>query len=462
MKVSKETTEKCEVILTVEVDDSKKQKLMQKAARRIAKAVRVPGFRPGKAPYSIIVNQFGEEAIRDEAIEDLTTDVYQKAVEEAEVTPYAPASLEDVQWEPLTMKIRIPTEPEIELGDYRAIRVEVEEVPVEDEEVEHQLGHLRERFTTYNPVERAAQLGDMVSVSITEHVDGAEDATPRDRDMELAELAEDDSNPDYASAIVGKTTGETATLSHTYADDYFDEKFAGKTVEYSIAINEVKEKEEIPLDDDFAALVGDYETLDDLKTKIREDLQTQKDQQRDGKVTDDILDQIVAVSSIKWPQILEEQELDNAVANQRTQLKQYGIDLPIFLTAQNMTEEQFREDMRESVQKNLKNSLVMGKIVEAEKLTVAQEEIINEANQIVSMSGGAEETLKAIQSDSGMRTIANNLLTEKIVRRLLSIAKGEAEAETDAEADGNGDSVEDTAVETVAESADESKSETEE
>ena len=137
--------------------------------------------------------------------------------------------------------------------------------------------------------------------------------------------------------------------------------------------------------------------------------------------------------------------MDNAVANQRAQLKQYGIDLPIFLTAQNMTEEKFREDMRESVQKNLKNSLVIGKVVEAEKLTVAQEELVREVNYMASSSGGSEETLAAIQSEAGMRMIANNLLTEKVMRRLLAIAKGEAES-----AENDGDESETTASEEVA------------
>lgn len=452
MKVSKETTDKCEVILTVEIDDAQKQKLMKKAARRIAKSVRIPGFRPGKAPYNIIVNRFGEDAIREEATEDLTTNIYQKAVEEAEVTPFAPASLEDVQWEPLVMKIRVPTEPVVEVSDYRSIRREPEAVTITDEDVAHQLEHLRERFTTFNPVERAAQLGDMVSVSISEKLeDEDKPSDPRDEDLELVE-AEGDNNPDYASVIVGKSAGETATLTHTFPDDYFDNKLAGKTVVYTITVNEIKEKEEIPLDDDFAALVGDYESLDDLKAKVREDLQKRQESERDALLVDEVIEEIVQASEVTWPQVMEEHELDHAMESQRAQLKRFGIDLPIYLTAQNKTEDELREEMRGTVQKELKKSLVMGKIIENEELRVEMDEIIQEANYLVSTSRDSEEMLRAVQSESGMRAIANNLLTDKARRHLLAIIKGEAEAVAEtAEANGDADSETELEAEPAAE-----------
>ncbi len=453
MKVSKETTDKCEVILTVEIDDAQKQKLMQKAARRIAKSVRIPGFRPGKAPYNIIVNRFGEDAIREEATEDLTTNIYQKAVEEAEVTPFAPASLEDVQWEPLVMKIRIPTEPEVEIGDYRSIRREPEAVTITDEDVEHQLEHLRERFTTFNPVERAAQLGDMVSVSISEKFEDEEEPTdPVDDDMELLEAEGDDDTPDFTSVIVGKSVGETVTLTHTFPEDYSNDEFAGRTVEYTITINEIKEKEEVPLDDDFATLLGDYESLDDLKANIRKDLQERQESERDALLVDEVIEEIVQASEVKWPQVMEEHELDHAMEAQRARLKRFGIDLPIYLTAQNKTEEELREEMRESVRLDLKKSLVMGKIIENEELRVEMDEIIQEANYLVSTSRDSEEMLRAVQTEAGMRTIASSLLTNKATRRLLAIIKGEADAEEEAaEANGDADSETDAEAEPVAE-----------
>jgi len=354
LKVTKETTDKCEVILTVEIDEKQKQKILQKAARRIAKAVNVPGFRPGKAPYNIIVSRFGEEAIQEEAVDDLTTKVYQDAIKEAEVSPYGPASLEDISWEPLVMKIRVPTEPVVELGNYRDVRVEAEPVEVTDEDVQQELERLRERFATVSPVEREAKIGDLVSVSVKEtDPESGEEVDSWEREIEVVEKTDEDGVPDFAAQVLGKKAGDVVEFSHTYPEDFFDDQLAGKTVNIVLTMQEVKEREDIPLDDDFASLVGDYESLEDLKTKLREDLLRQKELAQESKLTDEALEKIIAGATIKWPSTLEEQELDDAVQREGAALQQYGIDFETLLKIQNKTAEEFRNDLRPRVQDNL-------------------------------------------------------------------------------------------------------------
>ncbi len=432
MNITKETTDQCEVILTVEIDEQQQQKLLQKAARRIAKAVKIPGFRPGKAPYNIVVSRIGEDAIREEAVKDLTTTVYQDAVKEADVTPFAPALMDDIQWEPLVMKIHIPTEPVVELGNYRDVRVEAELVEVTDDEITVELERLKERFVTINPVERPAQTGDVVSVSVVETEAGIDDAEADtwERDIELAdgEKAED-GTPDYVAHLLGKAVDETVEFSHTFPEDFFDDELKGKTFNYAATVKEIKEKEDLPLDDDFASLVGDYDSLDELIAKIREDLQTQKTLRQESKLTDEALGKIIAGSTIKWHQTLEEQELKDAVQRQVSELKRYGIDYETFLKIQKKSAEEFREDLRESVQNNLRNALALGKIVELEKISVDNADIMQEASHVASISENPDRMAEVVYSESGQRVIANNLLTEKALRRLLAIAKGEAEVE---------------------------------
>ncbi len=464
MKVTKETTENCEVILTVEIDDAQKQKLLQKAARRISKNVRIPGFRPGKAPYNLVLSRFGIDAIQEEATKDLTTTVFQSALEEAEVTPYAMASLDKIEWEPLVMTVKVPTDPVVELGDYRSIRLEVEDVEVTDDEIDHQLEHLREHYTTYSPVERPAEMGDLVSVSVSEKTISAGEAEPEnwDEDIEMEEAVEKDGEPDFVAHLLGKVAGEEVVFTHTFADDYDDDEVSGETIEYTLKINAVKVKEEFPLDDDFASLVGDYDSLDDLKAKIKEDIIAQKQRERDSALSDEALEQIAeSAETIKWPQVLEERELDHAVANQEARLKQYGLDLTTFLKSQQKTLETFREELRESVKENLKTSLVLSKIVELEDLAVDNAELSQEADMMVMLSGGSKQAQDTFKSPTGLRVLTNNLLTEKALRRLLAIVKGEADQEPEPAAEAPAQEAVETepvaeagsAVETVAEEA---------
>lgn len=457
MKVTKETTDKCEVILTVEIDEKQKQKILQKAARRIAKAVNVPGFRPGKAPYNIIVSRFGEEAIQEEAVDDLTTKVYQDAIKEAEVSPYGPASLEDISWEPLVMKIRVPTEPVVELGNYRDVRVEAEPVEVTDEDVQQELERLRERFATVSPVEREAKIGDLVSVSVKEtDPESGEEVDSWEREIEVVEKTDEDGVPDFAAQVLGKKAGDVVEFSHTYPEDFFDDQLAGKTVNIVLTMQEVKEREDIPLDDDFASLVGDYESLEDLKTKLREDLLRQKELAQESKLTDEALEKIIAGATIKWPSTLEEQELDDAVQREGAALQQYGIDFETLLKIQNKTAEEFRNDLRPRVQDNLRSALALGKIVELENISVDNDELMREAEHMTATSQNPEQMADVVYSENGQRVIANNLLTEKALRRVLAIAKGEAD-----QPDAEESAVEETAAEDEAAAAEPTESDAE-
>ena len=463
MKVTKETTDKCEVILTVEIDDKQKQKLLQKAARRIARVAHIPGFRPGKAPYNIIVNRFGEEAIQEEATEDLTTKVYQDAVKEAGVEPYGPAALEEISWEPLVMKIRIPTEPVVELGNYRDVRVEAEPVEVTDEEIQEELAKLQSRFATVSPVERPAQAGDVVSVSVvlTDPETGEEVASWEDNNR-LVEN-EEAGDLDLLAHLAGKSAGETVEFTHTYPEDFFDDDLAGETVNVAITVDAVKEEEEPPLDDDFAAMVGDYESLDDLKAKLREDMLKQKKLQQESDLTDEALEKIIEGATIKWPQSLEEQELDDTMEREGNSLQQYGIDFETLLRIQKKTREEFREELRERVQKNLRTALALGKIVELENISVDSDAIARESEFMTASSQNPEQMAEVVYSPSGQRVIANNLLTEKALRRILAIAKGEADKaeEPAAEAEETESEPEATETESAAEETTAVETETE-
>jgi len=432
LTVTQEVAENCEVILTVEVAAKREQRILEKSARRIAKAVKIAGFRPNKVPYSIVVNRIGEEAIQEEAIEELTTTVYQEAIKEIDIKPYAAASLEDIEWSPLVMKVKVPVDPIVELVDYQDVRVEVDEVSVTDEEIQAELESLREHYITFKPVDRPAQAGDIVSVTQTEKIGDAEAGEPEDRDIELEE--KDAESPNFVAQLLEKSVGDTVVFSHTFGETDETADDEAQTIEYTLTVNAIKAKEDLPFDDDFAAQVGDYDNFDELKAKLTDDLLAKKKQEQDSKLTDAALESVIEKATIQWPSALEKYELDRAVNNQRSQLSRYGLDLETFLKSQQKSMEDFREEQREIVIENIKTTLVLGKIIELEKLIVQDEEILNEVERAIAMSGGSEEAANAFRSPSGMTAVANNLLTEKALRRLLVIAKDEVVAEAQPEA----------------------------
>ncbi|MFQ5577128.1 MAG: trigger factor [Anaerolineae bacterium] len=430
MKVSTETLENCEVLMTVEIDEAQKEKLLQKAARRLSKQVKIPGFRPGKAPYKHILNRFGIEELQKEALQELTEGVFRDAIKEADITPFATASLDSIEWDPLVMKVKIPTEPVVELGAYRDITLPAKEVVVTEAEIAAQLERLRNQYITYEPVDRPAQTGDLVSVTISEQEadNGRLLNEDRQTDVMVEDPNPDSAGPDLPGALIGLAAGDTTTLAHTYPDDYDDEIYAGKTVETTLTVDTVKTKEEIELDDELAVLVGDFDTLDELKEKIKRDLTTHKQKLADDELVEDMLTRVVETTvTLKWPKVLEEEELDHALQDQRGQLAKSGYDMDIYLRSLQKTEAEYREEQRGAVQKRLERSLVLDEIAEVENLTVANAEINRQADMMIMLAGGGREATRVFKSPASFRMLADSLLHDKARQRLLAIAKGEAD-----------------------------------
>jgi trigger factor len=434
LNVTTEPLEDCQVLMTVEVDEKQTSKLLKAAAGRISRQVRIPGFRPGKAPYNVIVRRFGEEAIRNEALEDLSKSVFEQALEQAEVEPYAQASLQDVTWNPLVMKVRVPVAPVVELGDYRALRIEVEPVEVTEAELEEALGKLQDDYATWNPVERPAQLGDLVTMAVKEQVDDEVLAEHESVDHELIEIEEEGNGPDLTTPLIGLSAGDEKEFIATYPETVDDPRYAGQEVTVSVEVHSVKEKEIYPLDDDFAQTVGDFDTLEGLKEKLTEDMRRRKEREADRELGEKAFEQLIEnAERIEWPEVLEEEEIDQALEAQDRRLQQNGLSLDTYLSMQKKTRDDLREEYRPSVQERLQRSLVLSKVVELEDISVGGHEITDQIDRMSILAGEQGAALReALTTPASMRHIASDLLASKAMERLVEIVKGEADAEREA------------------------------
>ncbi len=436
LNVTTESLENCEVLMTVEVDEKQKEKLLKAAAQRISRQVRIPGFRPGKAPYQMVIRRVGEEAVRNEAMEDLGQSVFKQALEQADLEPYAQASLEDVSWEPLVMKVRVPVAPVVELGDYRALRLEQEPVQVTGEEIDQALESLREQHAVWNPVERPARRGDRLAMAVQERA-GDEILVENDNvDYELE--AEDSSRqPDLTTPLIGLSAGEKKEFTVTYPETVDDPRYAGKQVTISVTVHSVKQKELYPLDDEFAQTVGDFDTLDQLKEKLAENIRKEKERQADRELGEKALETLIGnAGRIAWPQVLEEQELDRALEEQDRRLQQSHLSLDTYLSMQKQTREEFREEFRPAVQQRLRRSLVLGKLADLEGVSVTGHEITGQIDRLSSLAGERREEIReALATPQNVERIISDLVAAKVMDRLVHIVKGEAGAGAEEEAE---------------------------
>ncbi|MEJ2559316.1 MAG: trigger factor [Anaerolineae bacterium] len=441
LKVTTDSLENCEVLMTVEVDEQQTDKLLKAAAQRISKQIKIPGFRPGKAPYRMIVRRVGEETVHDEVMEDLSQSVFKQALEQAELEPYAPASMEDVSWDPLVMKVRVPVAPIIELGDYRAMRMEVEPVEVSEAEVDEALKNLQEEYAVWNPVERPAHLGDMVTMAVKEQIGEDVLGDEENVEYELTEKEEDGSGPDLTVPLIGLSAGDEKEFSLTYPQSFSDSRYAGKEVAVSVKVHGVKEKETYPLDDDFAQTVGDFDTLQELKEKLTEDIRQQKEREADDELSQEALKQLLEnAERIEWPSVLEEEEIDQMLSEQDRRLQQSGLNLDTYLSIQKKTREQLREEFRPAAQERLRRSLALSELVELEDLSVAGHEVSGQIDRLSLMAGErGDELRQALATPDNVQYIVNDLLTSKALKRLTQIVKGEAETEKEKETEAGAD-----------------------
>jgi len=274
LKVTTEPRENRQLALTVEVDQERVDKELRKAARKAAQQYRIHGFRQGKAPYNIVVQQIGLPNLYREFVDDLAEEMYKAAIEQESIQPYAQAALEDMKLEPLTYTLLVPLEPEVELGDYRSLRVEEEAPQVDEAAVNERLEAYREQNSAWSEVTRPSAYGDTMNIDVKSVIVPEEGADPNAEETVVLNETDWDVTPDqenpmeppgFDQALLGLTAGEEKEFDLSWPDDS-QSVYAGKTAHFHVKVNSIKAYEKPELNDAFAQLVGpDFETIEDLR-----------------------------------------------------------------------------------------------------------------------------------------------------------------------------------------------------
>lgn len=431
LKIETQTNDDRTLNLTVEVSDDRVQPALQAAARQISKRYPVPGFRPGKAPLQHVLRQFGEQAVYEMAVEELGQKVYEEALDQEKIEAYGPGALQDMQLKPMVLKFTVPLKPEVELGEYRALRLPYEMPVVKDDEVQRVLDTLRERQAVLEPVERPAALGDAVTLDINSFVGeglNPSDFLMTDKDVALQlDESTDWPMPGFAPKVVGMLAGESKKFDLTFADDYANESLRGQVAHFEVTCKEVKSRTLPEWNDDLAKEIGDFQTLDELKTRVRQDLEQQAIRAADREYADKVLDALLAQTQIKYPPVLLDQELDDLMHDLDHRLQEQRLTLDDYLKIERKTLEELREENRPRAEARLKRALVLGRIVEHEKLEVEPAEVAGEIERMKLILGrqGGEEVRRALDTSRARQSVSIDLLTNKAIQRLVAIAKGE-------------------------------------
>ncbi|MCD6291376.1 MAG: trigger factor [Anaerolineae bacterium] len=450
MKISTEQLDNRQVVLTIEVEPERVERFLRQGARRLANRIRIPGFRKGKAPYQIIVNMVGKNAIYQEVLDDLIQEAYREALSQTQIEPIAQAELDDIQIEPLVIRMRVPLAPEVKPGDYRSIRVEQEEIEVTDEEVEEVLNDLRESRSRWVEVDRPAQYGDLLTVDIKGTADEETVIDQTDWEFVPAEDAEAEIVPGFDAAFIGMEPGETREFTLTYPADS-NSRWAGKDVHFVATLKKIQARETIELNDEFAASIGDFQTLDELRESIRSELRSEREREAQAKHVEQVLDALVENAElVKYPPILLEQEIDRLIQDQESRLQASGLSMDEYLKLTQTTPEQYHESIRPQAEQRLVRNLLLDAVADAEEITVTPEEVEAEiVRMLQSMAGDTREQMGALlRTPAGRQIVAQDLRTQKTIERLLAIARGEVE-----EATSEGEAVEPGETEEEAEAS---------
>ncbi len=416
--------------LTVDVPEERVQQAMRKVARRLARERHIAGFRKGKAPYAIIVQRYGEEAIREMAAEELVDPVYREVIESEGLGPYGATSLEDMELNPLRFVYEVPLMPSVELGDYRALRIKPPKVKVTRKEVQEVLEALREEHAILEPAgDRPAKKGDRVRFSVVGRRENGEVFIDDDEAELLLDPDEAFPYPGFQRELVGMEEGDERTFQLDAP--------SGK-VEFTVRLVELFDRFVPNIDDDLARTVGHFNSLKELEEDIRAYLREQNEAEAQRTYVDKIVDALLKGARIEYPQVALDDEIDDLMEDLEEHVqKELHISLEDYIKLTKKSEEELRAELRPRAEENLRRALVLTEVAVAEGVRVTDEEVESYLQSIDLGEGEeGEKRRRQIKNDKEvMDVIRSKLFGDKVTRRLVAIARGEAAQEKGEEVD---------------------------
>jgi trigger factor len=413
---TKESTTKREIEIEIPAEEVARQ--TDSLIQKYQKMARLPGFRRGHVPPSIIRQRFAEE-IKTDVVEALVPRYFRQETERLGMHPISQPRVTDLhlhEGEPLRFKAAFEVLPEIKLEGYKELRADKPEVIVSDADVDQALAELREQHATFNPLEgRALSDGDFAQVSLDGHPHSGE-GQPVHMDEVLVEIAGKNTMPEFTEHLRQANVGDERTFDVNYPDDAQDKRLAGKTFSYSVKVNAIKQKSLPELNEEFAKQLGEFSTVDDIRQRIREQIEFERKHQAERESKDKLVVELIRRNDFEVPEALIENQIDIRIERGLRALAAQG------LTAEQMKKmdlHRLRGGQREQAVHDVKASLLLEKVADEEQIQVSDEELDQEVESLAKQTKQTVEAVRArLTRDGGLDRIRTRIRSEKTLEFL--------------------------------------------
>jgi trigger factor len=388
----------CRRELDLEIPAEEVSKAMERVAKEFARIANVPGFRRGKAPISLIRRRFADD-IKGEVLQSLVPERVEKAVAEQKLTPVSQPQVDKLDYaegQPLKFRAVFEVLPDFELGNYKGLEIEIPAIDVTDEDVAKTLEEMRERAAAFAPVEgRAVENNDFAQLKLLGTPAGGGD--PLQADSVLCHIGAEETMAAFNENLRGAKVGEHKNFDVIYPADYPDAKLAGKTYHYAAQVLGIKTKKLPELNDEFAKDVSDAATLDELKKKVREDLEHQRDHKHKELLHEKVLAAIVKLHDFPVPEALVEHQMDVRLERVVRSLAAQGVDP----RAVNVDWVTLRRRQQERAADDVKAELIVDRIASTENIDVTEQEVDQELQHLAGHGGESAEAMRARLTKQG-------------------------------------------------------------
>lgn len=408
----------CRREMELEIPAETVQKAVARVAKEFAKVARVPGFRPGKAPITLIRRRFADD-IKSEVLQSLVPEQIERAVSESKMIPVTQPQVDKLDFTesgPVKFRAVFEVLPEFELGQYKDLEVEIEDVKIEDADVEKGLEELRDRAATFNPVEgRAIADGDYAQLKLKGIPAGG--GEPLEAESVLCHVGGEETMEPFNENLRGASAGDKKNFDVTYPADYPDPKLQGKTYSYAVEVLGIKEKKRPELTDEFAKDVSDTQSLDELRKKMREELEHAREHRLKDQMREKLLAQIVKGHEFPVPEALVEGQMDSRLERTVRSLASQGVDP----RAVNIDWVALRNRQKDRSIDDVKAELLLDRIATAEKIDVSDEDVDKEIENLAARSGESATAVRANLTRQGaLDRMKSKLRSEKTLDWLCS------------------------------------------
>ncbi len=446
VKVTRESASPTEVTLKIEMDPADEEPFLSRSYRRVVGRLRVPGFRPGKAPRAIVERYVGRTGLLQEALEFMVPETLDRVIKEESLKAYSQPQVDLMEMEPVSFRAVVPLEPVVDLGNFRGIRLKKEPVEVTDARVDEVIQRFQYESAPWEPVVRPVLFGDLLNLDVTGTIAGeavltdqAVDYIPRvDSPLPL---------PGFPVHLEGMTEGQEKEFSLAVPEDYPRPEYAGKECHFQVKVRSIKEKKLPALDDEFAKGVGDgFASVEALRTEVRDRLTKEAEAAAARRFEEQSLHEVMKTATVQASPLLFQHELAMMREERQRSMRNQRVDMDTYLNVIGKTEEEYAEQLRPQAEERLRRHLVLQKLAQEEGIQVSPEEVQAEVDSLVATSGEQEQTMRrALASASAQDSIRTSVQVRKVLQRLADLVQqpgdptptsGGAPAETGAQPAG--------------------------